>query len=111
MRQLHDSPLKPELNLTLKYINHKIIERNSNWSDWISQRAKAKWLTCKEDDLKFLYSIINARHNFNLIKSISTPEGVFNNPTDISGAVVQHFKNLFNTNHEGHANDWYAPVQ
>ncbi|XP_020704264.1 uncharacterized protein LOC110115389 [Dendrobium catenatum] len=97
LRQIHDAPLELDLNLALKEINHKLLERNSNWSDWVIQRAKAKWLTCGEDDLRFLYSRINARHNTNLIKSITTSEGTFSNPTDLNNAIIRHFHKLFNT--------------
>ncbi|XP_020696497.2 uncharacterized protein LOC110109654 [Dendrobium catenatum] len=95
--QLQVTPLDPELNQALKLINQKLADRNEEWADWTIQRAKAKWMTCGEDDLKFLYSKINVRHNFNLIKAISTGNGILNNHNDISLAIIQHFQILFNT--------------
>ncbi|XP_020696710.2 uncharacterized protein LOC110109847 [Dendrobium catenatum] len=89
--QLQTCPLDQDLNLALTDINHKLAERNANWTDWIIQRAKAKWLSSGEDDLKFLYSRINVRHNINLIKVISTNSGTFSSKSEISNAIIQHF--------------------
>ncbi|XP_020704255.2 uncharacterized protein LOC110115380 [Dendrobium catenatum] len=94
--QLQASPLDPDLNLALKNTNQKLYVRNADWADWIIQRAKAKWMSCGED-LKFLYSRNNVRHNSNLIKVISTANGTFNSHNEISNAIVQHFQKLFNT--------------
>ncbi|PKU84127.1 Putative ribonuclease H protein [Dendrobium catenatum] len=95
--QIQTNPLDTDLNLALKDINHKLAVKNSDWSSWIIQRAKAKWLSNGEDDLKFLYSRINVRQNTNQIKCITTVEGTFSNPDDINRAIVNHFHKLFNT--------------
>ncbi|PKU73637.1 Putative ribonuclease H protein [Dendrobium catenatum] len=95
--QIQANPLDSDLNLALKDINHKLAVKNSDWSSWIIQRAKAKWLSNGEDDLKFLYSRINVRHNSNQINCITTAEGTFSNPDDINRAIVNHFQKVFNS--------------
>ncbi|KAI0493618.1 hypothetical protein KFK09_023737 [Dendrobium nobile] len=108
--QIQPSPLDPEINLALKDINCKLAVKNSDWSDWIYQRAKAKWMTNGEDDLKFLYSRINVRLNSNLIRSITTVEGTFNTKVEISNAIVNHFQHLFNTAQPPNSTNWIAPI-
>ncbi|KAI0494109.1 hypothetical protein KFK09_024240 [Dendrobium nobile] len=46
---------------------------------WISQRAKARWLSNRDDDLGFLYARIKSRKNTSHIKEITTDEGFFTN--------------------------------
>ncbi|XP_028548818.1 uncharacterized protein LOC114579172 [Dendrobium catenatum] len=46
---------------------------------WISQRAKARWLSNGEDDLGFLYARIKMRKNSSHIKEITTDESYFTN--------------------------------
>ncbi|XP_020680279.1 uncharacterized protein LOC110097948 [Dendrobium catenatum] len=104
------SPLDPELNLALKDIDHQLAEKNSDWSSWILQRAKAKWMSNGEDDLKFLYSRINTRHNSNLIKSITNSEGDFTISADINNVNVNHFQKIFNTNIPPSSSTWTAPI-
>ncbi|KAI0515490.1 hypothetical protein KFK09_008154 [Dendrobium nobile] len=108
--QIQASPLDPEINLALKDINCKLAVKTSDWSDWIYQRAKANWMTNGEDDLKFLYSRINVRHNSNLIRSITTVEGTYNTKIEISNAIVNHFQNLFNTTQPPNSTNRIAPI-
>ncbi|KAI0507248.1 hypothetical protein KFK09_013370 [Dendrobium nobile] len=63
-----------------------------------------------EDDLKFLYSRINIRHNSNLIKSITTSEGEFTDAAAINTAIVNHFKKIYNTTLPSNSSIWTAPV-
>ncbi|PKU73190.1 Putative ribonuclease H protein [Dendrobium catenatum] len=63
-----------------------------------------------EDDLKFLYSRINTRHNSNLIKSITNSEGDFTISADINNVNVNHFQKIFNTNIPPSSSTWTAPI-
>ncbi|KAL0904361.1 hypothetical protein M5K25_026455 [Dendrobium thyrsiflorum] len=56
-------PLNPTLNANLKSVNTKITESSSYLASWTIQRAKAKWLSQGEVDLKFLYAKIRARNS------------------------------------------------
>ncbi|XP_020675461.1 uncharacterized protein LOC110094545 [Dendrobium catenatum] len=107
---IHDSPLDPGLNLALKDTNHSLALKNLDWSGWLLQRAKVNWLTNGEDDLKFLYSRINVRHNSNHIKCITTGDGTFYNPFEISPAIINHFQKLFNTAHPATLSSWETPI-
>ncbi|KAL0905575.1 hypothetical protein M5K25_024006 [Dendrobium thyrsiflorum] len=61
---LDSDPTNFQVNSSLKQINSEIAALTS-WDSWIKQRAKENWLKQGEDDLKFLYSKIQARKNFN----------------------------------------------
>ncbi|XP_020689362.2 uncharacterized protein LOC110104548 [Dendrobium catenatum] len=95
--QIQENPLDDLLNINLKNVNIKLNYYHSTLSSWIAQRAKIRWLTHGEDDLKFLYSKINAVRNYSRIKEINTDLGCFNTHNGISQAFIKHFSNLFNT--------------
>ncbi|XP_020704622.1 uncharacterized protein LOC110115660 [Dendrobium catenatum] len=100
--QIQSSPLDLALNGRLNLINTNLAFYQDALSRWIIQRAKIKWLTHGEDDLKFLYSKINITKNYNRIKAISNDQGTYTKHEDISNVFINHFKNLFNspaTNH------------
>ncbi|XP_020689773.1 uncharacterized protein LOC110104846 [Dendrobium catenatum] len=97
LSRLQDNPTDPILNATLSFTNRCMADINHAWTEWISQRGKASWLSCGEDDLKFLYARINIRHNVNLIKSLSTPDGILTSHQEIKEAAISHFQNLFNS--------------
>ncbi|XP_020695252.2 uncharacterized protein LOC110108798 [Dendrobium catenatum] len=93
---LQSQPLNLELNSNLKCINEKLASLQANWTSWITQKAKALWLTHGEEDVGFLYAKIRSRNNRNIIKEITTGDGHFFDFNDISKAVVNHFKMLYN---------------
>ncbi|KAL0923800.1 hypothetical protein M5K25_004574 [Dendrobium thyrsiflorum] len=70
------NPLDKEINMKLKEVNRHLNFNLSLWSSWITQRAKAKWLTSGEDDLSFLYSKIHHRQNMNKINVLYTFDGI-----------------------------------
>ncbi|XP_020693114.1 uncharacterized protein LOC110107253 [Dendrobium catenatum] len=82
-----------ELN---NYANDNLGRLQDNWSSWIKQRAKAYWLSQGEDDLGFLYAKIRARNNINNIKEIISPKGTLTSHSDIAGAFVEYYSELFN---------------
>ncbi|XP_020678263.1 uncharacterized protein LOC110096582 [Dendrobium catenatum] len=92
--ELQKQPLDSLLNSSLKSINENLAALQSHWSSWIAQRAKASWLTQGEDDLGFLFAKLRQRSNKNCIKEITTDEGHFNTHSEVSRAIVSHFKNL-----------------
>ncbi|XP_020695245.1 uncharacterized protein LOC110108792 [Dendrobium catenatum] len=61
-------------SLELKNVNIKLEVASSMWFSWIKQRAKAKWLSQGEEDLKFLYARIRL-HFFPPGNVISTELG------------------------------------
>ncbi|PKU60948.1 Putative ribonuclease H protein [Dendrobium catenatum] len=103
-------PINPELNLCLKNTNEQLNAAHLAWSSWISQRAKAYWLSQGEDDLGFLYSKIRARGNCNMIKELLTPSGLLSTHSEIAHALVDHFKALFNANPPPLENSFILPV-
>ncbi|KAI0501694.1 hypothetical protein KFK09_016639 [Dendrobium nobile] len=97
LSQLQIEPLNSNLNESLKEINYKLNYYHSTLSSWMAQRAKVRWLTHGEDDLKFLYSKINVTKNYGQIKEISNDLESFNTHQGISQAFIGHFAKLFNT--------------
>ncbi|PKU71765.1 Putative ribonuclease H protein [Dendrobium catenatum] len=93
---IQSNPLNDFLNNSLKSINTKLYFYQTTLSDWIVQRGKVNWLTQGEDDLKFLYSKINANRNYSNIKEITTDMGRFTDHHNISLAFINHFSKLFN---------------
>ncbi|PKU60898.1 Putative ribonuclease H protein [Dendrobium catenatum] len=96
LEQIQNDPLNPELNISLKNTNEQLALAHVAWSSWISQRAKAYWLSHGEDDLGFLFAKIRARTNKNLIKELATDTGILTSHAEISKALVDHFQSLFN---------------
>ncbi|XP_020683274.2 uncharacterized protein LOC110100194 [Dendrobium catenatum] len=102
MSQIQNKPLDPILNGKLNQINSNLGFYQDALSRWIIQRAKIKWLTHGEDDLKFLYSKINITKNYNRIKAISNDQGTYTKHADIASVFINHYKNLFNTTASNH---------
>ncbi|XP_020671980.1 uncharacterized protein LOC110091987, partial [Dendrobium catenatum] len=96
INDIQKDPLNSVLNSHLKHTSEKLAMFQAAWYSWISQRAKAFWLTQGEDDLGFLYAKIKSRKNRNVIKELTTPDGVLSSHDDISKALINHFQNLFN---------------
>ncbi|KAI0513575.1 hypothetical protein KFK09_009600 [Dendrobium nobile] len=94
--ELQSQPLNLELNNNLKCINENLASLQANWTSWITQRAKALWLTHGEEDVGFLFAKIRSRNNRNIIKEITSGDGHFSDFNDISKAVVNHFEMLYN---------------
>ncbi|KAL0920406.1 hypothetical protein M5K25_009542 [Dendrobium thyrsiflorum] len=94
--QLLKRKLKGKTWASSNFISNALLELKNamqkSWVSWISQRAKAYWLTNGEDDLGFLYAKIRSRHNSNMLREISTPEGVFSSQTDVVDILIRHFK-------------------
>ncbi|KAI0522770.1 hypothetical protein KFK09_005155 [Dendrobium nobile] len=90
-------PLDPSLNSSLKNINSNLASLQASWASWVSQRAKASWLSQDVDDLGFLYAKIRARRNHNNIFEITDDQGIHATPQDIASAFIRHYKSLFNT--------------
>ncbi|PKU67297.1 putative mitochondrial protein [Dendrobium catenatum] len=95
----HNYPHDHSIAEALHNTNLKVIDCQTSLASWTIQRAKTKWLQNGEDDLKFLYSKINIRHSYNKIKEIRTDNGSLTSHQDISNAFINHFRNLFNTQH------------
>ncbi|KAI0525141.1 hypothetical protein KFK09_004533 [Dendrobium nobile] len=93
---LQRDPLNPIFNLNFKATCDKLALFQSAWYSWISQRAKAYWLSQGEDDLGFLYAKIKSRKNRNVIKELSSPTGLLSSHADMAVALINHFKTLFN---------------
>ncbi|XP_028547713.1 uncharacterized protein LOC110116364, partial [Dendrobium catenatum] len=91
-------PLNHSLNCSLKEANTRLASLNSDWVSWISQRAKAYWLSQGEDDLGFLYAKIRSRKNRNTINEISTSTGTLSSHEDLAHVLISHFKELYNSN-------------
>ncbi|PKU62559.1 Putative ribonuclease H protein [Dendrobium catenatum] len=96
LNEIQCNPLDHGLNSALKYANDNLGRLQDNWSSWIKQRAKAYWLSQGEDDLGFLYAKIRARNNRNNIKEIISPNGILSSHSDIAGAFVDYYSELFN---------------
>ncbi|XP_028555324.1 uncharacterized protein LOC110094857 [Dendrobium catenatum] len=97
LEEIQSNPLNPVLNNSLKEINEQLANIQSAWSAWISQRAKTYWLLKGEDDLDFLFAKIKARSNRNFLREITTENGSFTTHSNISLAITNHFKVLFNS--------------
>ncbi|XP_028549774.1 uncharacterized protein LOC114579443 [Dendrobium catenatum] len=110
LSNIQKDPLNVDLNTHLKHTSDKLALFQSAWSSWISQRAKACWLSQGEDDLGFLYAKIKSRKNRNMIKELSTPSGVISSHDDMANALINHFKNLFNAPSPILENSHYLPV-
>ncbi|XP_020697963.1 uncharacterized protein LOC110110708 [Dendrobium catenatum] len=94
--EIQNQPLNLDLNTNLIGINDQLAALQSHWFSWISQSAKALWLTHGEDDLGFLFAKIRSKNNKNCIKEITTFEGHFFSHAEVSKAIVKHFKDLYN---------------
>ncbi|KAI0488678.1 hypothetical protein KFK09_028517 [Dendrobium nobile] len=97
LSHIQSNPLQPELNEKLKEVNSKLLHYHYTLTDWMTQRAKVKWLTQGEDDLKFLYSKIRITANYSRIKEITTDQGNFSTHHGISQTFIEHFQKLFNS--------------
>ncbi|KAL0928474.1 hypothetical protein M5K25_000358 [Dendrobium thyrsiflorum] len=93
---LQGNPLDPALNTSLKHINCKLADLQLSWASWVSQRAKANWLSKGENDLGFLFAKIKGRKNLNQLKEIVTPLGTVSDHHGIAEALIHHFKAAFN---------------
>ncbi|KAL0920091.1 hypothetical protein M5K25_009199 [Dendrobium thyrsiflorum] len=87
-------PLNPILNATLKSLNYKVTEFSSILASWVIQRAKAKWLSHGEDDLKFLYAKIRARNSKN--KAITNLTSIGSTRQEIISYIISHFDGIYN---------------
>ncbi|PKU75849.1 hypothetical protein MA16_Dca023365 [Dendrobium catenatum] len=84
------------ISLALKNINDQLAEASSQWYSWLLQRAKIKWLSKGEDDLKFLYSRIHLRRNY---RRTAISLAMSNSNFSFSEAVrdtILHFQRLYN---------------
>ncbi|XP_020699543.1 uncharacterized protein LOC110111848 [Dendrobium catenatum] len=88
-----------DASVELKNVNIQLETASSLWFSWVKQRAKAKWLSQGEDDLKFLYSRIRMRRSYKqtaIALAMSTPD------TSVSEAIkgsISYFQSLFNAPH------------
>ncbi|XP_020705440.1 uncharacterized protein LOC110116266 [Dendrobium catenatum] len=103
-------PLNQALNHSLKEASDRLASLQSDWVSWISQRAKAYWLTQGEDDLGFLYAKIRSRKNRNTTNEIVTPSGMISSHDDLAHALISHFKELYNTPSPPLDNGYDIPV-
>ncbi|KAL0924141.1 hypothetical protein M5K25_004949 [Dendrobium thyrsiflorum] len=99
---MDNNPLDRNICMNYSLVSKELNFYNSTLVSWISQRAKLKWLTKGEEDLKFLFSKVKIRKccNRSAISSSLLRPGI-----DRSIAVqniINHFKSLFNQ--EGSAN-------
>ncbi|XP_028548450.1 uncharacterized protein LOC114578987, partial [Dendrobium catenatum] len=96
LNSLNLDPLDSTLNANLKAINQKIADFTHMLASWTIQRAKAKWLTQGEEDLKFLYAKIRARQSSN--KAVLNLASTFSSSSrqDTVNSIIDHFKTLFN---------------
>ncbi|XP_028555181.1 uncharacterized protein LOC114580776 [Dendrobium catenatum] len=92
--KINEDPLNPSLNQTLKCINAQILECSSSWTNWVLQRAKLKWLSQGEDDLKFLYARIRKRRNHSTSPLVANADPIVRK--DLISSIILHFERLFN---------------
>ncbi|KAI0502326.1 hypothetical protein KFK09_017274 [Dendrobium nobile] len=84
------------ISKSLKTINVQLAEASSTWYSWISQRAKIKWLSKGEDDLKFLYSKILLRRNY---RSAAISLAMSNSNLSYAYVIkdtISHFQRIYN---------------
>ncbi|KAI0508241.1 hypothetical protein KFK09_014376 [Dendrobium nobile] len=91
---LSNDPQNIDLNRQLKGINSQLAECSSSWTNWMLQRAKLKWLSQGEDDLKFLYAKVRRRRNICSSNLLSTEDS--NVRSTLVNSIIEHFQNLFN---------------
>ncbi|KAI0488800.1 hypothetical protein KFK09_028639 [Dendrobium nobile] len=84
-------PTNLPLNSSLKATNGEIANLTSSWTSSVSLRAKAKWIKDEEDDLKFLYSKIRIRKNFNSVALCIALCGNSGNIGNAKQKVIAHF--------------------
>ncbi|KAL0920558.1 hypothetical protein M5K25_009701 [Dendrobium thyrsiflorum] len=87
-------PMNPTLNANLKSVNTKITEFSSHLASWIIQRAKAKWLSHGEDDLKFLYAKIRARNSKK--NSVTNLSSFGTSQQNNIQNIISHFQSIYN---------------
>ncbi|XP_020691324.1 uncharacterized protein LOC110105965 [Dendrobium catenatum] len=100
LSHLNDQVNICDSSIKLKNFNIQLEAASSMWFSWVKQRAKTKWLSQGEDDLKFLYSRIRLRRSYKktaIALAMSTPE------VSVSEAIkdsISYFKSLFNANQQ-----------
>ncbi|KAL0914872.1 hypothetical protein M5K25_015257 [Dendrobium thyrsiflorum] len=92
LEMLNTEPQNSFLNSQLKNLNSDLLDCSSSWNNWLYQRAKLKWLSHGEDDLKFLYAKLRMRKHYNSLLSNTEP---LLRPNLIS-TIISHFEELFN---------------
>ncbi|KAI0500544.1 hypothetical protein KFK09_018758 [Dendrobium nobile] len=108
--EIQSDPLNLDLNKAFKSTSDQLSSYQAAWYSWISQRAKAHWLSQGEDDLGFLYAKIRSRKNRNFIKVLSTANGLLASHDDMAKALINHFRNLFNAPSPSGENSFSIPV-
>ncbi|XP_020698808.2 uncharacterized protein LOC110111333 [Dendrobium catenatum] len=91
---LNNDPQNLSLNQRLKGINAQIADCSSSWTNWMLQRAKIKWLSQGEDDLKFLYARVRRRRNICSSKLVASDDP--NVRINMVSSIIEHFEKLFN---------------
>lgn len=94
LNELDHDPHNLALNHEFKNINSRLMDCSSSWTNWILQRAKLKWLSDGEDNLKFLYAKIRIRKNHSCSSLVASDDTALRK--DQLSTIIQHFKRLFN---------------
>ncbi|XP_020684404.2 uncharacterized protein LOC110101006 [Dendrobium catenatum] len=91
---LNIDPQNLDLNYQLKSIKSQLSVCSESWTNWLLQRAKLKWLTKGEDDLKFLYARLKKRRNHSSATPVASEDPTIRQ--DLINSITQHFEKLFN---------------
>ncbi|PKU65724.1 Putative ribonuclease H protein [Dendrobium catenatum] len=91
---LNYDPQSHDLNQQLKSINSQLLDCSSSWTNWLLQCAKLKWISKREDDLKFLYARLKKRRNFSPSTLVASEDPTIRQ--DLIKSIIQHFEKLFN---------------
>ncbi|PKU65218.1 Putative ribonuclease H protein [Dendrobium catenatum] len=91
---LNIDPQNLALNYKLKSINSQLSDCSASWTNWLLQRAKLKWLSKGEDDLKFLYARLKKRRNHSSSTLVASEDPTIRQ--DLINSITQHFEKLFN---------------
>ncbi|KAI0522759.1 hypothetical protein KFK09_005144 [Dendrobium nobile] len=96
LADIQNDPLNQALNFSLKDTNVRLASFQLAWYSWISQRAKAYWLSHGEDDLGFLYAKIRSTKNCNSIIQLASPAGLLSLHDEMASALIGHFRDIYN---------------
>ncbi|KAI0519364.1 hypothetical protein KFK09_006808 [Dendrobium nobile] len=100
---LNTDPQNILLNQRLKSLNVQLSGCSSSWKNWMLERAKLKWLSHGEDDLKFLYARIRKRRNLSSSTLVASEDPTIRQ--DLINSITQHFENLFNATRPANSSD------
>ncbi|PKU60663.1 uncharacterized protein LOC110092977 [Dendrobium catenatum] len=98
------------ISKSLKTINVQLAEASSTWYSWVAQRAKSKWLSRGEDDLKFLYSKIHLRRNYRSAAISLAMSHLDVSYDDVIKNTISHFQRIYNPHRRNSFDILHFPV-